>query len=99
VSENNRSEPGRVRRRRFLSGVGATGLAAAVAVFGRSTAASATYNVGCCTLQFTPTKTIAQCLAGRHYVWYCSHAGYVQCQCCEVKNSSGNNIASAWKCT
>ena len=29
-------------------------------------------------------------------MWSCSHAGYVQCQCCEVKDPYGTTIASAY---
>jgi hypothetical protein len=87
-----------MRRRRLLGGLGASGLAAAVAVFGRSSAASAKYHVACCDLEFAPTRTISSCLSGRHYVWHCWHAGYVRCQCCEVKDPYGATIASAYSC-
>ncbi|GAA1027636.1 hypothetical protein GCM10009557_09800 [Virgisporangium ochraceum] len=89
---------GQVRRRRLLGGVGASGIAAAITVFGRSGPAAAVYNVACCHLAMAPTKTISQCLAASHYVWHCWHAGYVRCQCCEIKNSSGTYTASAYSC-
>ncbi len=90
---------GQVRRRRLLGGVGASGIAAAMAVFGRSSPAAATYNVACCHLTWSPTKTISQCLAATyHYVWHCWHAGYVRCQCCEIENSKGVDLYSAYSC-
>ncbi|GAA0958990.1 hypothetical protein [Virgisporangium aurantiacum] len=90
---------GQVRRRRLLGGVGASGIAAAIAVFGRSGPAAAAYQYACCHLQFHPTKSISYCLGTYHYVWHCWHAGYVRCQCCEVKNYAGGpNVASAYSC-
>ena len=89
---------GQVRRRRLLGGVGASGVAAAIAVFGRSGPAAA-YDYACCHLQFHPTWSISGCLNTYHYVWHCWHAGYVRCQCCEVKNYAGGpNVASAYSC-
>jgi hypothetical protein len=88
---------GRVRRRRLLGGLGATGVAAAVAVFGRSTPASA-YNVACCHLDLPPTWSVSRCRGVPHYVWHCWHAGYVRCQCCEAKDPYGATIASAYSC-
>jgi hypothetical protein len=88
----------RRRRRWFLGGIGASGLAAAAAVFGRSNPALAAYNVACCHLTFRPTRTISQCLSAIHYVWNCSHAGYVRCQCCEIKDHYGYPVASAYRC-
>jgi hypothetical protein len=89
----------KVRRRRVLGGIGASGIAAAIAVFGRSGPAAATYNVACCHLSWAPNRTIAQCLAARyHYVWHCWHAGYVRCQCCEIENSAGTDLYSAYSC-
>jgi hypothetical protein len=89
---------GRVRRRRLLGGVGASGVAAAIAVFGRSSPAEA-YVYACCHLEFHPTWSIRDCLNTYHYVWHCWHAGYVRCQCCEVKRYAGGpNVASAYSC-
>ncbi|GAA1027632.1 hypothetical protein GCM10009557_09780 [Virgisporangium ochraceum] len=81
-----KQENGRPRRRRVLGGLGATGLAAAVAVFGRSGPAAAKYNVACCHLEYAPTRTISSCLSGR------------RCQCCEVKDPYGATVASAYSC-
>ena len=86
-----------VGRRRILAGIGASGLAAAVAVFGRSGAANAIPGFGCCNLAFTPTGSVSSCLNGNHYVWYCG-LNELQCQCCEVKNSSGSYTRSAYTC-
>jgi hypothetical protein len=88
----------KVRRRRIFAGIGASGIATAVAVFGRSTPASADYTYACCHLSFRPTYTVAQCKSGNHYIWYCWHAGYVRCQCCEVKDGYGYDVASAYSC-
>ena len=85
------------RRRRFLTGLGAGGLAVAATLMGRSTA-SATYNVGCCHLAFRPTKTLSQCLAANpHYVWACVDGPCTGCRCCEVGSSP--YTASAYSCT
>ena len=72
-------------RRRFLAGIGATGLAAAGTVFGRATAASALVKAGCCNLCYSSSSshTMAQCESGRYYVWYCNYSGGVYCTCCE----------------
>jgi hypothetical protein len=76
----------RVGRRRLLGGVGASGLAAAVAVFGRSSPAFAG-NYGCCNLYVSPPNiSYATCTTSSttlsYYNWSCSSGGY-SCQCCE----------------
>lgn len=80
----------RTGRRRFLTGVGATGLAVAVATFGRSTAAYA-YVVGCCDLPHPPGDTCyisyAACSGASHpYLWTCKRPKNrppLLCQCCD----------------
>lgn len=93
-----------VLRRRFLGGLGASGLATAAAVFGGERAANAYYTAGCCTLAYAPTVTVSQCInTGRYYMWTCSNPQYPgdrvhACDCCEVKNSSGGFISSGYRC-
>jgi hypothetical protein len=96
-SSGSKREAGSFGRRRILAGIGASGVAAAVAVFGRSGAADAIPGYGCCNLQYRPTVSVSSCLSGKHYVWYCG-LNELQCQCCEVKDSSGSNIRSAYTC-
>jgi hypothetical protein len=91
----------RVGRRRFLSGVGAGGLAAAAVVFGRPTAAQATISYVCCNLCFNPSISVGTCqAASRHYVWYCSQGTTsLHCTCCErgatTATCSGVNASAA----
>lgn len=93
----------RVGRRRFLSGMGAGGLAAAAVVFGKPTAASASYTLNCCHLCFAPSISMSTCQsASRHYVWGCTASGgFLHCTCCErgatTATCSGVN-ASAGSC-
>jgi hypothetical protein len=100
------SKPKGVGRRRLLGGVGAGGLAAAVAVFGRSAPAFAG-NYRCCNLVYNPPNmSISECkyTSGSYtsyYNWYCS-SGYLQCQCCEHKVYTGGSwrtTGSAGSCT
>jgi len=87
-------------RRRILAGVGASGLAAAIAVFGRSGSAAAapSYRYGCCNLAFAPSGTLSSCLSGSHYVWYCG-LNELQCECCEVKGGpNGAYSRSVYTC-
>jgi hypothetical protein len=92
----------RVARRRFLSGLGSGGLAAAAVVFGKPTAASA-YTLNCCHLCFKPSISVATCQgASKHYVWGCTaDGGFLHCTCCErgatTATCSGVN-ASAGSC-
>ncbi|MBE1492784.1 hypothetical protein [Plantactinospora soyae] len=89
-------------RRKVLAGVGASGLAMAAAVFGRSTPAQAA-NHACCTLVFVPPNvSYASCTSGRHYVWQCTFGtvGPVyRYNCCEKMNSAGKTIGSATRYT
>ena len=87
-------------RRSLLGKVGATGLVAAAAVFGRSAPAFAA-NYGCCNLAYTPSTNVPACQSGPNYTWGCALSNNpprVVCYCCEVKNSSGAYIASAYRC-
>lgn len=92
----------RTSRRRVLAGMGVSGLAAATAVFGRSTPANAA-NWACCTLDFVPPNvSYASCVSGNHYVWQCTFGtvGPVyRYNCCEKKNSSDVTIGSATRRT
>jgi hypothetical protein len=75
-----------VRRRRLLGGIGASGLAAAAAVFGRADPAQALVQVVCCHLCFNPSHSEQECETGTHYVWTCSQTvnnRLNQCWCCE----------------
>lgn len=80
-------KPKSVGRRRLLSGVGAGGLAAAVAVFGRSTPSFAA-NWHCCNLIHNPPNmSLSECkyTSGSYtyyYNWTCRD-GSKTCQCCE----------------
>lgn len=96
----------RVGRRRFLTGLGSGGLAAAAVVFGKPTSALAapnTYPLNCCNLCFAPSISVATCQgASKHYVWYCTASGgFLHCTCCErgatTSTCSGVN-ASAGSC-
>jgi len=89
MSDKERST-GRTRsvgRRRLFAGVGAGGLAAAVAVFGRGAPAFAT-NYGCCNLvHYPPNMSLSECkYTSGSYTWYynwtCT-SGRQTCQCCE----------------
>jgi len=73
----------RVGRRWFLSGLGASGLASAAAVFGFTPSASALVSAGCCNLCCSPSHSVSTCESGSHYVWQCSESYYLFCNCCE----------------
>jgi hypothetical protein len=82
----------RVDRRRFLGGVGASGLATAAVLFGRSEsamAASDLHKVGCCCLSYPSSHDIYSCESGNHYVWGCGKVvnhRLIRCDCCEHYN-------------
>lgn len=87
-----------VGRRGFLSGVGTSGLAVAIAVFGRSSPAEAggigiqcTRVKCCCLCSGVNRVSYSECInCGRTYVWQCTRAdGVNACRCCECGNSSG----------
>lgn len=90
-----------VGRRRILGGLGASGLAAAVAVFGRSSPAFAE-NFGCCSLYFDPPNisypvctTVTATLS--YYLWNCSTPQW-SCKCCEQYVYGVYLTGSAGKC-
>lgn len=74
-------------RRRFLTRVGAGGLAVAAVMFGRSTPALAA-SCQCCNLAHCPPNIAYQtCMSRAVYSWRCYYSsGGVgwQCQCCET---------------
>lgn len=81
-----------IGRRGFMSGVGATGLTAAIAVFGRTPAANAAYTrAACCNLcSGVPGMTYLDCLnCSPYYVWQCQVDSDSSCRCCECGNGSG----------
>lgn len=74
----------KVGRRRFLGGVGMSGLAAAGVIFGFAKPALALVSAGCCTLCCNPSQSMSQCESGSYYVWSCSESGgFLYCDCCE----------------
>ncbi|CCH20658.1 hypothetical protein [Micromonospora lupini] len=91
-----------VKRRGVLRGIGAGGLAAAVAVFAKGSPAQAA-NWNCCTLDYVPPNiSMTTCLNASHYVWTCTFGTVgpiYRCQCCERKRADGSYNASAGKCT
>jgi hypothetical protein len=76
-----------IGRRRLLAGAGASGLAAAITVFGRPGAAFAD-NYHCCNLIFSPPNiSMSSCKnvsqeKFSNYIWVCNRNGY-RCSCCE----------------
>lgn len=91
-----------VRRRRFLGGVGASGLAAAAAVFGSPTPALGEVQAQCCSLCKTPS-TYSRCTTGTYYVWTCypGQSQYLHCHCCEhgtTRSTCTGVDRSAYKC-
>jgi hypothetical protein len=90
-------------RRRLLTGVGASGLAAAAAVFGRGTPAEAA-NWGCCDLYYAPPNmSYSTCTSSaRHWVWQCTFGTVgpiYRYNCCEVTTPYGSYVGSAAKST
>ncbi|HEX6681243.1 MAG TPA: hypothetical protein VF062_00495 [Candidatus Limnocylindrales bacterium] len=91
----------RVGRRRLLAGVGASGLATAIAVFGRASAAQA-YRYGCCNLIFRNNLSMGGCMNSStsnhsYYVWYCAYTSRLDCSCCE-HYFDGRVTGSAYQC-
>lgn len=86
-----------VGRRGFLSGLGASGLAVAIAVFGRSSPAVADIGIQCtrvqccCICSGVRRVSYLECInCGRTYVWQCTQPdGRNACRCCECGNTSG----------
>jgi hypothetical protein len=88
IADDKAIKPG---RRRILTGLGATSLAAAAGVFGRGEAANAAPLLcsggGCCNLAHCPPNTSwSYCNAHASYIWYCDTGGTTMCACCETKN-------------
>ena len=87
----------RTGRRRFLAGVGATGLAVAAATFGRSTPAFAATQ-GCCHLTYPPGNdcytSYTTCSSNAAYIWICTWNTRPPqtCHCCESKANSNDHI-------
>lgn len=75
----------KIGRRRILGGIGASGLAAAVATFAQSTPAFAVYQ-GCCGLAHPPgdpkNVSYSNCQSHGGYIWTCA-SGTLSCACCE----------------
>jgi hypothetical protein len=80
----------KIGRRRILGGIGASGLAAAVATFAQSTPAFAAYQ-GCCGLAHPPGTpgyvSYSTCRAHAAYIWNCA-SGTLGCACCEEAGDS-----------
>ncbi len=90
---------GRTGRRRFLAGLGATGLASAVTVFGTRTAAEAAgpnSNYGCCNLAH-PLESYSTCATRYSYIWYCYPNKNCQPPCCDCCEDDSHN-RSAYQC-
>ena len=87
---------GRFARRGFLGTLGAGGLTAASALFGRGQAAYAICNTNCCNLAVCPNISYATCSAHAYYIWYCSANAYLHCSCCE--STYGGYQRSAANC-
>jgi hypothetical protein len=92
----------RVGRRRFMTGVGASGLATAAVVFGRPGEALASYPLNCCNLCYAPSISVASCKGySGHYLWRCDNgAGTIHCECCETKSGGcPSGVKSAGNCS
>lgn len=87
----------KVARRGFLGTLGAGGLTAASAVFGKSASAYGVCHRECCTLEVCPNITMATCRANAYYVWSCVVSPRRGCSCCESK--FGGFQRSAYSCT
>ncbi|MES9542604.1 hypothetical protein [Actinomadura sp. NPDC000600] len=94
----------RFTRRRFFSGVGATGLTTAAVIFGGAgTAHAAKYKYYCCNLCKAPSISMTTCRSYEGYLWSCSPPdnGYLHCTCCETINAGAycpSSIKSAAEC-
>jgi hypothetical protein len=73
-------------RRRFLSRLGAGGLATSALIFGTAEAAGALCIRKCCQLYVCPNVTYSHCRSGTNYTWSCyyreNEPSYT-CHCCE----------------
>ena len=73
----------KANRRRFLTLVGAGGLATAGVVFGNASAAHAYCSRACCMLYVCPNVTMSHCRSGANYTWTCRYTATRGCSCCE----------------
>ncbi|TDC69474.1 twin-arginine translocation signal domain-containing protein [Actinomadura sp. GC306] len=87
---------GRFARRGFLGALGAGGLTAASAVFGKSEPAYALCKKNCCNLYVCPNISISTCRANADYIWGCAMSAYLHCSCCEAHYSGKQH--SAFEC-
>ena len=100
--QSERRTTGRFGRRRVLGGIGASGLAAAVAVFGKGSPAFAG-NWYCCNLIFHPPNMSMSACQSSHgeneswYTWTCARSASLDCACCEHKRY-GSTVGSAGTC-
>lgn len=74
----------RFARRGFLGALGAGGLTAASAVFGRSEPAYAICRSNCCNLLVCPDISMTTCRNNADYIWGCSMSAFLHCVCCEA---------------
>lgn len=94
----------KVVRRRFLGGLGAGGIAAAMTVFGKTPAYAGAGPWQCCYLACgAPTVSMSTCLNANHYVWSCTTSGgFLWCRCCEIYGTASGCCcgyrASAGQC-
>lgn len=78
-------------RRRFLSGIGATGLATSAAVFGSGATARAS-NYQCCNLAiYPPNVSYEYCSNHANYIWACTVGCCLHCMCCETDGGSAGD--------
>jgi hypothetical protein len=85
----------RFGRRGFLGTLGAGGITAATAVFGRSEPAYALCQKNCCELANCPNVSYSYCSAHANYIWACTAEGGLICNCCEA----GSYSQSAFTCS
>jgi hypothetical protein len=97
VAEGRESALRKVARRGFFGTLGAGGLTAASALFGRSTPAYAICNRECCALLVCPNVSMATCRANQDYIWSCAASPRRGCSCCEAYYSGKQH--SAYSCT
>lgn len=89
-----------IPRRRFLSKLGAAGLAASTGFFASESTSAAAGGCQCCNLVYCPPNTtFGTCMAYHHYLWGCTTSGgFLWCQCCERFGPGGGYIQSAYQC-
>ena len=87
---------GRFARRGFLGALGAGGLTAASAIFGKSAPAYAICQKNCCSLAVCPNVSMTTCRNNADYIWGCAMSAYLHCSCCEAYYSGTQH--SAYSC-